>query len=173
MTSSEQIPQTSPSLRWRFVAIVTSAMLLLSLAAIGYLSIQLSRTKGDVIEEAGVKSAVTHFATELTTYDHSTVQQDIAEVLALSTGSFQKEYKDVLGGDDFAAALTQAKGRSESEIISVYVTDIAQERAETIVVLDQTVTNQQDAQPKTERRRLEITLVKTAKGWRADRVSVL
>lgn len=182
MTSSDQISDVLPVTqqpvapqrnRWRTAALALAVVVALCLGVIGFLSIQLSRATSASQEEEAVEAAVRRFAVELTTYDHTTVTKDIDQVLALSTGSFQKEYKDVLGGDTFAEALVKAKGMSKGEVMSVYVTDLTDDRAEAIVVLDQTVTNAEDTAPKTERRRLEVTMVKTTSGWKTDRVSVI
>lgn len=147
--------------------------LFVCIVAIMFLSWSLYRSTRERDDAKALEAAARRFATELTTYDHASVKKDIDQVLDLSTGSFQKEYSDVLGGKAFSEALVAAKGRSEGEIVSIHVTDLAEDRGEVIVTLDQTVTNQNDTQPKTERRRLEVTMVKTKAGWKADRVAVI
>lgn len=163
------IDPTTPK-RSRFILPV---LLALCLAAIAYLSVTIAGKTEEQRQRDLIESSARVFARELTTYSHERIVKDIQEVVELSTGSFKRDYQRAQGGEAFQEALIEAKGSSEGKLVAVAIKSVSDDEAEVITILDQTVTNNKQTEPRTERRYLEILMVKTSSGWKTDRVSVL
>lgn len=164
------VEATKPNRPSRFILPV---LLLLSLAAIAFLSVTLAKKTDDQRERERVESSARVFVRELTTYSHESIDKDIQDVVELSTGSFKRDYQRAQGGEAFQEALIEAQGSSDGKLVAVAIKSISDDEAEVITILDQTVTNNKQTEPRTERRYLEILMVKTPSGWKTDRVSVL
>ncbi|MCA1839223.1 MAG: hypothetical protein ABR507_09500 [Actinomycetota bacterium] len=141
-------------------------------AAVGFTSYRLFLSTVSKQESADVASTAKRFVTELTTYAYSDGSYD-KRVQALSTGKFRKEFADISGGGAFARRLDETKASSRGQVASVNVESLNGDAATAFVVVDKTVSNSSKPQPETERNRIELTLVKTTKGWRIDSVTVL
>lgn len=163
----------APPAKRRASGLILRILLVLSLAAIGYLSVALADATDEQRQRKVVEAAARLFARELTTYSHETIQEDIEEVVALSTGSFKRDYQRAQGGKAFQDALVEAQGSSSGRLVAVAVRSISDEEAEVVAILDQTVKNNKQTEPRTERRFLELLMVRTSSGWKTDRVSVL
>lgn len=148
-------------------------LLLLCLAAIAFLSVTLAKNTDEQRQRERVESSARVFVRELTTYSHKRIDKDIQDVVELSTGSFKRDYQRAQGGEAFQEALIEAQGSSDGKLVAVAIKSISDDEAEVITILDQTVTNNKQTEPRTERRYLEILMVKTPSGWKTDRVSVL
>lgn len=166
-TAGDPVRSRRPS---RFILPV---LLLLCLAAIAFLSVTLAEKTSEQRQRDLVESSARIFVRELTTYSHKRIDKDIQEVVELSTGSFKRDYQRAQGGEAFQEALIQAEGSSDGKLVAVAIKSISDDEAEVLTVLDQTVTNNKQTEPRTERRYLEILMVKTPSGWKTDRVSVL
>lgn len=166
-------PTSAPAKGRRPARFILPGLLVLSLAAIAYLSFALAETTDEQRERQRAEIAARRFVRELTTYSHDSIKTDIQEVVALSTGSFKRDYQLAQGGETFQQALIEAEGSSKGKLVAVAIRSISDDEAEVLTILDQTVTNNKQTEPRTERRFLELLMVKTPSGWKADRVSVL
>jgi len=148
-------------------------LLITSASAIGYLSWKLYEYRQEDVAREELLQTAGDFTRELTTYSAATVDKDVKEVLSLSTGNFSKEYTEALGGDEFRKALTDTQASSRGKLIHAVIQNLDEEEAEVFVTFDQTVMNKDQKDPKTERRRMELLLIHTSKGWKVDKVTLV
>lgn len=127
----------------------------------------------DVRAAGDVGTVARRFAKNLVTFDYRTLDADIKRIEADSTGNFHKELSAALGGGvgAFKGPLVDAQARSRGTVSKVLVEmPVTGSTATAVVVAEQTISNKTTEQPQTVGRRLELTLVRTAKGWKVDSV---
>lgn len=61
----------------------------------------------------------------------------------------------------------------ESGVLGVVVSSVEGDTAIALAAVDQTITNAESPTPRTLRRLLELTLVRTSGGWKVDGVEIL
>lgn len=116
-------------------------------------------------------AASRRFALALSAYDHRRLDRDVAEVLALSTGTFREQY-------DRALDTTAREALRENEAVATarvltgpLLARLGTDDARTFTVLEQRVRTK-GAAAQVRRTRVDIVLVHTSQGWKADRVEV-
>lgn len=119
-----------------------------------------------------VKEAAERFATSLTNFDGATIDADVDEIVAQSTGDFRDEV-DQFFGSDTRVQLKEASASSRGEIRSSYVQTVEGDRGTAFVVLDQTIANNRSPQPKADTLRMEVALRLVDGAWLVQRVNVL
>lgn len=67
--------------------------------------------------DAGTLDLVSDFAIAVTSFDHRTAEQDIAEVLAFGTGDFESEFRTAMG-DDFLPGIQASRSVSVGQILA-------------------------------------------------------
>ncbi len=67
--------------------------------------------------EPAMLDLVGDFAIAVTSFDHRTAAQDIAEVLAFGTRDFESEFRDAMG-DDFIGGIERSKSVSAGRILA-------------------------------------------------------
>ena len=122
-------------------------------------------TRDDVEETAG------RFATALLTYHHEALDRSKQAVLDLSTGKFRREYEQAFNGG-LDVLITETKATSEGTVTDVFVSDVEDDTATAIVVVDVRVSGTAG-----ERRGassyIQLELVRVAGRWRVDGVTNL
>ncbi|MGK2948148.1 MAG: hypothetical protein ACSLFP_06215 [Acidimicrobiales bacterium] len=116
-----------------FVLAVSMAVLFAVVAA--GLALLLAGREGADARVDDVREAAGEFGAALVTYDHRQPEVHRDQVLALATGSFRTEYEDAFDrglGD----IISEVEAISEGFVDDVYVSDLDEERAEAIVVVD-------------------------------------
>jgi Mce-associated membrane protein len=121
---------------------------------------------------ADVRGTAYRFAGLLTTYNASTIGKQRREVLALATGKFRSQY-DELTGSSFVATLKETQADSKGHVVRIAVSDVTGDNATVLAVVQTTTTNKNLKAPRIESNLLELSLVKTAAGWRIDNVTIL
>lgn len=129
--------------------------------------------RGDATDQVAVVAK--RFASNLMTFDHRTLEADIADIEADSTGRFRQQFAAALGGSItvFRDAIRQAEAVSEGTVLGVVVAGVDGETATVLAAVDQRITNAETTDPRTLRRLLELMLVDTSDGWKVDGVEVL
>lgn len=82
-----------------------------------------------------VRRTAGRFGETLVTYDYRDPDAHRSAVLALSTGSFRDEYEDAFDGG-LAEVITEAEATSTGFVKDIYVSELDEERAQAIVVVD-------------------------------------
>lgn len=121
---------------------------------------------------ADVEAAANRFAKALTNFDGATIDANVDQIVALSTGDFQDEV-DQFFSSDTRKQLKEASASSRGEIRSSYVQGIDGDRGSAFVVLDQTIANDRSPQPKADTLRMEVALREVDGEWLVQRVNVL
>jgi hypothetical protein len=82
-----------------------------------------------------VRAAAGRFGEALVTYDYRDPDAHKASVLALSTGSFRQSYEEAFD-QGLARIITEVQATSTGFVKDIYVSEIDEERAQAIVVVD-------------------------------------
>jgi Mce-associated membrane protein len=128
--------------------------------------------RGDDGEGEGTTSlrrAAGEMAEAFFTWDHRDLDAHRDRVLALATGSFRSEYEDQFDAS-IRDVITTAESTSQAFVKDVYVSEIDEERAEAVVVVDL----EQDgvAGPRTQTDiYVVITFVEVDGQWKVDDVT--
>jgi hypothetical protein len=118
-----------------------------------------------------VREAAGTFGEALVTYDYHDPEAHKDAVLALSTGSFRKEYQDAFD-TGLKEVITKVKAVSKGFAKDVYVSELGDGDAQAIVVLDVDVDGV--AGPRTQRDLyVRLTFVEVDGEWRVDQVTDL
>ena len=152
--------------------VALSIISLLALTAVAFTSYRLYISSRDDGERPLVASTAKRFVTRLTTYSYAE-EGYVESVETLSTGKFRKEFEEISGNGSFEKKLDETKATSKGNVVSVNIESIGSGEATVFVVVDKTITNSSTTEPQTERSRIELTMVKTVKGWKIDNVNVL
>lgn len=117
-----------------------------------------------------ILEVATRFSENLTTFDHSSLDEDLARLESDITPGFQEQVHDALGGDinDFRQAILDSQAISTGEIKGASVSSRDDDTATVLAVVAQTVRNEANPEPRTQLRPLELTLVETDSGWKVD-----
>lgn len=152
---------------------------LLCLALAG--SVLWSERGGDAAADDGVQlrasalEAARERTVALTSYDHRTLDQDVAGVLATATGAFEQEYTSTVAQLRETFVSTQVVATSEVRAAGLEgeVDPTEQgERAVVVVAVDQVIAAA-GAEPRTETNRLRMTLVRPDGTWLVEAVERL
>lgn len=114
-------------------------------------------------DPAAVKEAGRRLATLVTTYDHRTIQEDIAEVLDNSTGEFRDQYQGASSA--LSDLMKETKAVAKGTVLEIAVAESEPGRAKLLVFVDQEVRNNDRPKPKIDRTRVVLTLVEQDGRW--------
>ena len=90
---------------------------------------------GEGSQVASLRRAAGEMAEAFFTWDHEDLDAHRDRVLALSTGSFRKEYEEQFDAG-IRDVITQTRSSSKAFVQDVYVSEVDEERAEAVVVVD-------------------------------------
>jgi Mce-associated membrane protein len=129
-------------------------------------------TRGDAATDrrAQVVQASERFAVALTSYDYRHLDADFARVRAMSLAGFRDEYESLLGPQG-ADALRASKAVSVASVDKgPFVGSLTADEAHTFTIVQQKITNKDTPEARATSTRVELYLVRTARGWKIDRV---
>lgn len=116
-----------------FVLAVSLAVVF-ALVAVGLALLLAGRSIGDPRTDS-VRRAAGEFGAALVTYDYREPEVHRDQVLELATGSFRSEYEEAFDRG-LAEIITEVEAIAEGFVDDVYVSDLDDERAQAIVVVD-------------------------------------
>lgn len=112
--------------------------------------------------------------TDLTSYDHRRLDEDVAVVQKTATGDFEREYEQTIAR--LRATLERTQAVATAEVVGAGLeslsSDAGTDRAVVVVAVDQTIRTA-GAAARVERNRLRMTLVRPADTWLVERVDRL
>lgn len=120
---------------------------------------------------AAVAAARGHAETILS-YDHTTLDEDFAAALAVSTGGFADEYRET-SESVVRDTATETEAVVEAETVTAGVVSAEPERVVVLVFVNQTTTSNRLDQAQTDLNRVRMTLVDTGQGWLVEAVEAL
>lgn len=120
-------------------------------------------------EEA--RQAAMLLARDLATYDYRDLGGNFRYVAANATPNFAGQLRQLT--EELGPELQQTRAVAEATVRTAGVVRADQREAVVAVFVDQTVTNTRTPEPRTERSRMELTLVKQGGVWRLDQAGEL
>ncbi|OYD67911.1 hypothetical protein [Rhodococcus sp. OK302] len=111
------------------------------------------------------------FATDLATYNFQNLDQNLSVVRENSVGEFAGQYAQVAA--NLQDMIVQYQATSSAQIISAGLADSDRDSAEVLVFLDQTITNTNSPDPRIDRNRMQLSLVREDGKWKLSNVQLL
>lgn len=148
--------------------VISLAVALVSLAA-AVAALVLGGGDGEGDRRSALEAARLRTAA-ITTYDHRTLDADVAAVLQTATGEFARDYRATSAA--LRPTFVTAKAVSVAEVVGVGLESGDAHRAVAVVAVNQVITTA-GAAPRTERNRLRMTLVRPGGTWLVARVQRL
>ena len=150
------------------------ALVSLSIAA-GALLIRVPETERLLTARASALEAARERGAQLTTYSHTTLDEDFAAVLETATGEFEQEYRQTT--EQLRPTFEQTQAVAVGQVVaagleSTEVVDDGTDRAVAVLALDQVITTA-GAPARTERNRIRMTLVRPEDRWLVEKVQRL
>jgi Mce-associated membrane protein len=146
------------------VAVVLAVLLVAGGAVWAWLKIQDLQDKAAAPEAA--RQAAVGFAKDLGTYDYRDMDGNFRLVAERSTANFAGQLKQITQAMN--PLLTQTQATSKGAVPGAGVVTVTDDRAVVVVFLDQTIKNSNTAQPRVDRSRMQVTLVKEDGVWKLD-----
>jgi Mce-associated membrane protein len=102
-------------------------------------------------------------AVAFTSYDYQRLDDDLARVAAMSTGTFKQQFSDALAA--LTDAIKAAEGVSEGRIVYAGLKSRRGDVAVVLVAANASITNNSSTETSTRRYRLQITLNRASGSW--------
>ena len=120
---------------------------------------------------AATEAARGHAETILS-YDHTTLDEDFAAALAVSTGEFAEQYRTT-SESAVRETATETEAVVEAEAVAAGVVSAEPDRVVVLVFVNQTTTSNRLDTPQTDLNRVRMTMVDTEQGWLVAGVDAL
>ncbi|WP_424805119.1 hypothetical protein [Rhodococcus sp. 27YEA15] len=111
------------------------------------------------------------FATDLATYNFQNLDQNLSVVRDNSVGQFAGQYAQV--ASNLQNMIVQYQATSSAQILSAGLASADRDNAEVLVFLDQTITNTNSPDPRIDRNRMQLSLVREDGTWKLADVQLL
>lgn len=174
-SAEEQEPTSRLTLkrlrRPQLSTVVLSTALVAALALAGWL--YLDKRENDAVAGARVEAVAQArtAAVALTSYDHESLREDFDAVRDLATDPFASQFDKA--SERLTAVLEKYEGTAQGKVVRAAVSSAARDRVEVLLFVDQTVTSSLQQQPRVDRNRIAMTLVRTDAGWRVSEAELL
>lgn len=130
------------------------------------------RTSNAVAEaRSSASEAGRQYALDLTTYDYRNLEGNFAAVTQNSTEKFGEQYKEV--SESLTALIQQYQATSEGTVIRQGVAEADEGRVVLTLFVDQSVSNTNTPQPRVDRNRMQMTLLREGDRWLLDDLRLL
>ena len=149
---------------WVPVVAVLAVLLVLLLGAVGYL--WFTRPAPSSVSTADYVPVLTQGrqdVVDLTSFDYQTIDQDIAQVSKISTGSLRKDSVDLL--QKGRQQIVDQKAVVNTEVVSAAVTQAGDDTGRLMLVLQTTRRTKASATPAVSRYRVQADLKKVGDHW--------
>jgi len=111
------------------------------------------------------------YATDLATYSYQNLDNNMSMVRAHSAGEFSGQYQQV--ASNLKDLILKYQSNSSAKIIQAGLVNGNRDTAEVIVFLDQTVTNTNSPQPRVDRNRMQLSLIRQDGEWKLSNVQLM
>jgi hypothetical protein len=156
-------------LRGRFLPWLLAALM----AALAILFAVLWRSEGaDDRRRVEVEASASGFLRALTNFSAETIDRDVERIRGFAVGRFADEL-DQTFSPDRVQAIKDQQAASTGRIQSMFVQEIEEDTATVFAVVAETVTNDQTESPRQDTLRMELGMIETAEGWKAERLTLL
>jgi Mce-associated membrane protein len=133
------------------------------LAVVVVLAIRLQDAQAQDQRREDILQAARQQGVNITTLDYSSVDKDLARVLAQSTGTFRKEFE--AGTKDLTDLVVKNKAVSTGEVLAAGIVTSDSDSARVMVVADSTVSNSASEQKQVRHYRMQLDLVRRGDRW--------
>lgn len=148
------------------VALVLGVLLVLGCGAFAWVQVNKLGEQAAVPEEA--RQAAMRFAVDLGTYDYRDPAGNFELVAVRSTDNFARQLVEIT--DALGPTLQQTRAVSTATVAAAGVLSSDGNRVVVDLYLDQTIENANTESPRTDRNRMEVTVVHVGDGWLLDQV---
>ncbi|GAA1665350.1 VirB8/TrbF family protein [Fodinicola feengrottensis] len=158
-----------PSFSLRTAGVV---VLIVAIAAVaGYFGWQSYKQTAVTKAEASALAAARTYATDLSTYDYRSLSGNFKKITANSTGQFAQQYAKV--SQNLTKLIQQYHATSKGTVVRAGVSEGTSDRVVVVLFVDQQITNTNSPQPRVDRNRMQMVLVKTNNHWQISDVALL
>lgn len=158
--------------RWRRPGVLLAVLLsALVLGVAVFLTVQYLGLRSSESARAEAIGAATEFATNLSSYDFADLEGNFSGVTENATGRFAEQYTQV--GANLTELIKQHKAVSEGTVLAAGAVEADDDHAVVLLFVDQTITNTNSPQPRVDRNRMRMTLVRQDGRWLVDDVKLL
>ncbi|RRO14463.1 hypothetical protein EIL87_19985 [Saccharopolyspora rhizosphaerae] len=151
--------------------LVVAVVAVVLLGALTSTGLRLREHVADESARASALEAATRYATDLSTYDHRHLDAHFAAVTAHAHGQFAQQYKQVSAS--LTELIRQNEALSQGTVLTSAAVEADQDRAVIALFVDQEVTNKNTPQPRLDRNRMRMTLVRQDDRWLIDGIELL
>lgn len=130
-----------------------------------------SATQRELDDVDAVRNVAGQFGAAALTYDYRDLPSFERRMRAPATGTFRRQLQEGLGG--LEELIRQLRSQSEGTVKQIYVSDIDDDSAAALVVVEARAQNGDDPPRTLDAAYLELQLVKVDGRWRIDGVSTL
>jgi Mce-associated membrane protein len=163
---------------WRPATLVVFVVVLLVLSGavtawlrISDLQEQVAVLEAQTLASEEARHTAILLAEDLATYDYRDLGGNFRHVSAAATPRFAAQLRQLT--DELGPELQQTRAVAEATARSAGVVSADLGKAVVAVFVDQTVTNTKSTQPRVERSRMELTLLRQGGVWRLDQAGEL
>lgn len=141
------------------------------LATTGFLGLRLHRETTARENRDEALSACRSYALALTSYDFHDLNGNSAAVARNSSPRFAQQYKQV--SDSLTKLIQQYQATSKGTVVDRGIAHVDANRAVLTLFVDQAITNTNNPQPRVDRNRMRMTLVRSGDRWLLDDVQLV
>lgn len=163
---------TGAKVRWRRPRVLLAVLLIaVVLGGVVFVAVQYLSLRSAEAARAEALGAATEFATNLSSYDFNDLEGNFSGVTENATGRFAEQYSQV--GANLTELIKQHKAVSEGTVLAAGAVEAEDDHAVVLLFVDQTITNTNSPQPRVDRNRMRMTLVRQDGRWLVDDVKLL
>lgn len=164
---TEKLRFKKPGIRSTLAGFVIVALL----ATCGYLGFQLAEENGLKSARSAASASAKQYAVHLTSYDFRNLDGNFKAVTQDSSNRFAKEYKKVSA--NLKKLIQKFKATSKGAVLQQGIVSLDQQNAVVTLFVDQTITNTNSPEPRVDRNRMRMSLVRSADRWLLDDVQLM
>lgn len=152
-------------------ALLAALLVAAVLGGTGYLAWEYFSLRSQEASRTQAMDAAGRFAAELSSYDFNRLRENFSGVTENATPRFAQQYEQV--GSKLTELIKKHQAVSKGEVVASGVQSFEADRAVVVLFVDQTITNTNSPQPRIDRNRMRMTLVRQDDRWLVDDVALL
>ena len=129
--------------------------------------------RSDDAAQDSMKNVASDFLLALFEFDGSTIDADFDDIMSYATGDFEEQADTVFNDEETRRALREFQAASRAEIRDIFVQSFDGDKGRVFAVVDQTIANNQNPQPRSDQLRIEVSMRKEGGDWKIAAIDVL
>lgn len=150
------------------VVLLVAALAAVALLGWQYLSLREDRALADAAAEA--TDVAERVVTEMTTYDHATVEEDFAWVSEVGTPRFERDQEATSA--PLIPIIKRTKAQAEGTVQRSAATAVSEDEVTVLLFVDQVLGREGTEQTNVDRTRVEMTMVRSDGTWLVDEIQL-